>query len=280
MTHPTDYAEQLNAAYARYNQNYNNATYHALQLSLVADRYGTEAAHDPQQLEQALNRPEINAILNCITDVALEICEHPDLQGKRDHLLRLLLHTPVSETTLHRIGDHWANFEEAGGTFVEDFLYLARVGLQVQRLIEPLHQAQQSTTTIQGKTGNAAYELVSAAYALLRAAELVLYAESSAAYIGAQVKTAEARIKDARYFLDVSAENIRPAPTLVLSEDGTYPGIVTRVTETGVHVRWYKWGYEGETFTGWLTIEQLATSRLSPEDCGKRFGGLPPEYRE
>ena len=275
MTNPTDDAGQVNAAYARYNQNYDNTTYRAVQISLVTDRFGAEQAGDPQTLEHVLNRPEINLLMNAITDVALERCGHPNQRGKLDPLLRLLLHTPVSETTLHRIGDHWANYVEEDNPFVEEFLYRARAGLQVQRLMDPLHQAQQSTTMIRGRAGNAAYELVSAAYALVRAAEMVLYAEPSTAYIGTQVKTAEKRVADAKRFLLQPTEDVQ----LVLSEDGTYPGIVTQMTENGVHVRWYKWGYEGETFVGWLNSEQFATLRLSPEDCRKRFGGLPPEYQ-
>jgi hypothetical protein len=260
------HAAALERAYAVYNAQYDNETFQSIQVSLVADLYGAYYTSTPELLEQALGKKDIHAMMNGVTDVALEIVGHPDMLGKRDKLLRLLQHEPISVTTICRIGQHLENFEAEGSTFSADFENLARTGLKVKDLLDPLYNASQLATVIHGKAGNAAHELIHAAYALLRAAELVLFAEPSTAYIQSQIRTANLRLEDAQRYLR-QPFTVKPYQTLVLSADGTYPGIVTEIAERLVRVRWYKWGYNGEVFTDWLTPEYLATMRLTPADC-------------
>jgi hypothetical protein len=265
-------------AYALYNAQYDNETYQSIQVSLVTDLYGAYYTSTPALLEQILQKKEVNTILNTVTDVALELCQHPDMVGKREKLLSLLKGEAVSVTTICRIGQHLENFEAEGSTFSADFENLARTGIKVKELLEPLYSASQLSTVIHGKAGNAAHELIHAAYALLRAAELVLFAEPSTAYIQSQIRTANLRLEDAQRYLRQPLP-VKPYQTLVLSADGMYPGIVTEIPERLVRVRWYKWGYDGEVFTDWLTPKYLSTMRLTAEDCEKRFGALPPEYQ-
>lgn len=58
---------------------------------------------------------------------------------------------------------------------------------------------------------------------------------------------------------------------VVLSEDGTYPGIVIARHEKFFTVRWYKWGWQRETF------ESHQWSPLKPYDG--RFGAVPAGLR-
>ena len=64
---------------------------------------------------------------------------------------------------------------------------------------------------------------------------------------------------------------------LVLSQDGTYPGCILSEDDAILTVMWFKWGFDGETFTSIEAREALAP--LSHRDCIKRFGGLPPAHR-
>ena len=61
---------------------------------------------------------------------------------------------------------------------------------------------------------------------------------------------------------------------LVLSQDGTYPGRILTEDTTTSTVLWFKWGFDGETFTSVEACDAL--TRLSHRDCIKRFGGVPP----
>ena len=61
---------------------------------------------------------------------------------------------------------------------------------------------------------------------------------------------------------------------LVLSQDGTYPGRILSEDSTTMTVLWFKWGFDGETFTS--VEERDALTPLSHRDCIIRFGSLPP----
>jgi len=293
MTHEDRYTDEyrarVTAAYARYNGRYNNETYLAVQKTLVHEVCGAYQAEEPALLERALHVPELHAIILLVTDAALEVCDHPDMVGRRDALLRVLMRQSITEDTLHAIVRHWDNFEDEGDTFSAKFLAAGRAALMVHALTDCLHTAISLTNDIPGAAGNAAHRLIQGAYRLLRAAELLLTGDPSRAYVEEQVRTAERQTMQAGTFLervyasaaDVTSPEapiIQAYQTLLVSEDGTYPGLVTRVDELGISIIWYKWGFGGETFVEWMTLAQAAKRLLTAADCRKRFGGLPKDY--
>lgn len=283
------YTTRVNAAMAHYHAHYNNGTYQAIQISVVRDLCGAYQAQEPKLLERALALTEVNALMNLVTDVALEASGHPDMIGRRDRLLRAILNARLSEETVHRIGEHIENFLEADSPFSTDFEYHATAALRVHTGLASVENMTTYTSDIHSKAGNAAHHMLRAAYHLLRSAELILVGEPSAAYVNEQMRSAERHMADGQQFLTQTAQSkkaepkteavIQPYHTLLLSSDGTYPGIVTSVTDRIAHVTWYKWGYTGETFTDWMLLTNIADHILSVTDCQKRFGGLPPEYR-
>jgi hypothetical protein len=284
------YTARVNAAMAHYHAHYNNDTYQAIQKSVVCDLCGAYQAHEPKLLERALNLPEINALLNLVTDGALEISGHPDMEGQCARLLRSVMSWPISEETVQAIAMHWKNFETTGQVFSAEFALAAGAVLRLRILTEDVNALVQMTSDIRGVSGNAAHGLTRAAYRLLRAAQLLLSSEPSRAYIEEQIQAAERHLADSRLFLTkphqailekspLTDDSVQPYRTLVLSSDGTYPGIVTAITERFAHVTWHKWGYKGETFHEGMLLSHVEAQRLSIEECRKRFGGLPPLYR-
>lgn len=284
------YTARVEAAMAYYHAHYNNASYQAIQQSVVYDLCGADQAHEPDRLERALNLPEINALLNLVTDGALEISQHPDMVGQCAQLLRSIVHWPIREETLHAIVTHWRNFETAGQVFSVDFETAGRAVLRLKTLIQLLEPVTQLTSDLSGSSGNAAHGLTRAAYRLLRAAQLLLTSESSASYIGEQIQAAERHLADSRLFLTKPRRatpekktlvdpGIQAYRTLVLSADKTYPGLVTDVADERATITWYKWGYDGETFREGMPLSQVRASLLNPDECQLRFGGLPPAYQ-
>ncbi len=283
------YTARVDAAMTHYHAHYNNDTYQAIQIAVVRDLCGAYQAQEPKLLERALALTEINALLNLVTDVALEASGHPDMVGRRERLLRAILNAGLSETTVHRMGEHFENFVVSDSTFSPDFENSAIAVLRVHEGLEVVYSMTTQTSDIHSKVGNAAHQMLWAAYHLLRTSELLLSGEPSAAYINEQIHAAERRMADGQQFLgqtpqprnDVSPTEtvIQPAHTLLLSSDGTYPGIVTSVTDRIAHITWYKWGYTGETFTDWMLLTNIAEYGLSAAACQTRFGGLPPTYQ-
>lgn len=76
--------------------------------------------------------------------------------------------------------------------------------------------------------------------------------------------------------------NVSYLHTLLLSECGTYPGIVAQVmNEVTAMIHWYKWGYDGPDFIqDWMPVHDLYMREITPEECIRRFGALPPELSE
>ena len=272
-----------------YHAHYNNDTYQAIQIAVVRDLCGAYQPQEPKLLERALALTEINTLLNLVTDVALEVSGHPDMVGRRERLLRAILNAGFSETTVHRMGEHFENFVVSGSTYSTDFENSAIAALRVHAGMDIVYGMTSHTSDIHSKTGNAAHQMLWAAYHLLRTAELLLSGEPSAAYINEQIHAAEHRMVDGQQFLGQTTHLKRGDPpteaviqasrTLLLSADGTYPGILTSVTDRIGHITWYKWGYAGETFNDWMLLTNIADHILSVTDCQKRFGGLPPTYR-
>lgn len=292
MTHEDrytdDYRASVTAAYARYNGRYNNETYRIVQKTLVGEVCGAYQAQEPALLERALNVPDLHTIMGLVTDAALELCGHPDHSGTSEALLRVLVRQPITDDTLHAIVRHWDNFVEEDDTLSADFLAAGRPALMVHALTDRLHTAISLTSDLSGAAGNAAHLLIQGAFRLLRASELLLTGDPSRAYVEEQVRAAERHTAEAGAFLErlyapitprppTEALSIHPYRTLLLSEDGTYPGLVTRVDEVGISTLWYKWGFDGETFVEWMTLAQAARRLLTPADCRQRFGGLPKD---
>ena len=72
---------------------------------------------------------------------------------------------------------------------------------------------------------------------------------------------------------------LKPYGTIVLSEDKTYPGLITHIEAALVLVVWYKWGYDHQPFTSWLTPTEAAKHTLTEAECIQRFRALPPSYK-
>lgn len=72
--------------------------------------------------------------------------------------------------------------------------------------------------------------------------------------------------------------------TLLISADGTYPGIVleprhTLNVEYWCRVKWYKWGYKSPDFMdGIEMISQVESLVATPNEVFRKFYALPPEY--
>jgi hypothetical protein len=267
-------------ALKHYNSQYKNATYRAVQVALVRDLTSAYQASEPKLLEIALRTEPILDILNLLTDVCLEIVGHPDLQGRRERLIRALADAQVSEETVRLMGQHMENFETMGSLFSADFENATLVLLKIQAL--NIHAAAQLASVLHSVAGNAAHELLCATDALLQLTSLLLKGESSETYKLEKLQKAERYLAYAKEHLLVPAsKTFAPYKTLLLSADKTYLGMVTGHEANGsLLVSWYKWGYaSSDVIHDWLHASQIPSlTILSPEDCSKRFGGLPPTY--
>ncbi len=69
---------------------------------------------------------------------------------------------------------------------------------------------------------------------------------------------------------------------LLISADGTYPGIVIgldTVDARYVRIKWYKWGYDSPDFYRDLEHSEAVLPFLAtPSDIRKKFWTLPKEY--
>lgn len=71
--------------------------------------------------------------------------------------------------------------------------------------------------------------------------------------------------------------------TLLISADGTYPGIVLpakpHLDERFCYVKWYKWGYASSDYMESVELNvSLEHLVKTPEQVRAKFGALPPEY--
>lgn len=72
---------------------------------------------------------------------------------------------------------------------------------------------------------------------------------------------------------------LKPYGTIVLSEDKTYPGLVTAIVERTVRVIWYKWGYDcPDTISDWMTHAAAEKHAITAAECIRRFRDVPPQY--
>src|SRR5690606_18267506 len=72
---------------------------------------------------------------------------------------------------------------------------------------------------------------------------------------------------------------LKPYATLLLSEDTTYPGLVTAVGEHFAEVIWYKWGYDApDTIHAAVLLAKAETQLITEAECIRRFRAVPPQY--
>jgi hypothetical protein len=72
---------------------------------------------------------------------------------------------------------------------------------------------------------------------------------------------------------------IRPYATILLSEDTTYPGLVTAVGEHFAEVTWYKWGYNSpDKIHDAVLLAKAETQIITEAECIRRFRAVPPQY--
>ena len=266
-------------ALKHYNSHYNNETYHAAQVSLVRDLCGTYQASEPKLLEIALRTQPIHGILTLLTDVCLEISGHPEMLGRRERLIRAVADAQASEETVRLMGQHMENFEAVGSLFSADFENTALALLRLETI--DFTTAKAHTATIHSPAGNVANDLIASAEYLLQVAKLVLAGEPSQVYIGEKLHQAERHLGYAKEQMHKPASApISPHKTLLLASDGTYVGLVTDSDPNGIRVTWYKWGFaSAEVIRDWVHAPQIPSlTVLTPEECTRRFGGLPPTY--
>lgn len=280
---PADEGERISAAYAVYNAAYDNETFRHVQTTLVWEVCGPFQASHPNLIERALALPDLHTILNLVTDAALELCGHPAMTGRINALLRAVTRQPISADTLHAITDHWFNFVEGDDLRCRAFLIQGQALLDLNTVLTTLETVTRRTSDLAETPAQAAVLFTRAALRLVRAAELSLRHEPNRAYVEEQTRAAGRYVDEARVFLPTLPPSTATAPkpykTLVLSDDGTYPGLVIAVTDDTARITWYKWGFDGETFEDWLMLADVTTYGLSAADCRKRFGGLPPAYQ-
>jgi hypothetical protein len=195
----------------------------------------------------------------------------------------------VTPETVRIIGQHFENFEEDGSPFSADFEHTV-IALLHLKALNP-YAIRQSTSRIRGQAGNAANALVSATDALLQLARLALLNEPSSAYLREKLQAGMRYIADAEEYLGLTPAKatdtvevtvkISANQTLLISQDLTYPGLVTGFNREGhAVVEWYKWGYDSnDKFPDWLTVAEVPSRMISAHECQRRFKTLPPKYR-
>jgi hypothetical protein len=187
----------------RYNLRYNNQSYQAVQKSIVHDLGGIHQAENPILLEQALNRHDINVIMNLIIDLSQVIVGYPHPADTCDRLLRALSAARhITPETALRIGEHFENFEDDDSTFSTDFENTMLALIAVQAI--DLYPARNKTAMVAGKAGNAANALVAAADALLQLARLTLINEPSAAYLREKLRAGKRYLDEAEQWIELS----------------------------------------------------------------------------
>lgn len=273
----TDDTERQAAALAAYHAKYSNESYQRVQFALVQDMWGAFQSNEAPALNAALATEPSHSILNLLTDTCLEISGHPMMQGRVHGLIRALVDAKVGEEVVRLIGQHMENFESDASTFSADFENICLVLLRLQSI--ELYSTKAHSAAIHSRAGNIANDLLCSAQYLLQLAKLVLMNEDSSAYLNEKMRLAETHLGYAKDTLSSAPAELVAYKTLLLSEDKGYVGIVTKLNAGIAQILWYKWGYESpDTLSDWLPLAQIQRLILSPADCQKRFGALPPIY--
>jgi hypothetical protein len=196
-THVQDNAERQAAALTHYHAHYNNDSYRAVQVALIADLYGEPFAHDTSIREQLLGEETPYFLMNLLGDVALEICGFPGMTGKQQVLVNENALRQLSPETVRLMSQHLEHFEDNGSTFSADFENTALTLLQVMAIRKSVQATESLSSVIHTGQGRASHHLLKSASALLHAAELLLKAESSKSYLGEKLSQGTSALADA-----------------------------------------------------------------------------------
>ena len=186
---------------AYYHTRYDNKLWQSIQKSLVTALCGTYQASVPQLLERGLALPEIHHILNSLIDAAMEICGHPNMQGKQQTLLISILeagnHKVDFTEALKLMHEFLAKFESEGSNLSADFKHAAETALFVRNIRLIVKSALNTSSMIHNKEGNIANELLSATDNLLLLAERVQLGEGNLGYLNEKLRHVYERLATA-----------------------------------------------------------------------------------
>jgi len=162
-----------NSAYSHYHAHYDNDAYHAVQVAIVRDLFNADVAADPDQLWAALGVPDVNDLLNRVTDAALHISSVPGYERALPTLAYLTVARGLSGDSVQAIADHLRRFERDHATAVDDWLAIVGVLRAAHEAIPHLRDAVSSASMIHSADGRAAYDLLQAVHALTEAATIL-----------------------------------------------------------------------------------------------------------
>ena len=193
----TDDTERQAVALVRYQAQYNNETYQAVQIAMIGDLYGEAFAEDVAIRETLLDKLEPNLLMNLVTDTALTICGYPYPQDKRQTLVNAALQHDLSPETIRLMSQHLENFETEGGHFSADFENTALTLLKIGAVRTELAGGIAVSSALHGTKGRAAHYLLKAAAAFLHTAELLLKGESNQTYLNEKLMQGANGLADA-----------------------------------------------------------------------------------
>ena len=188
----TAYVLAVELALRHYHRHYDNAEFKALQSALVSDTCGAYQASEPALLERALCLPELYALGNGVTDVALQICGHPNVQGRDVTLMRNLCEARVSAETVRLISQYFERFEGEGSVFSADFEHATLALLYLNDLSLP--KIGEHTNLIHSWCGNLADDALWAMDALAATAQALLLGETDVSYLGEKLRVVQVRL--------------------------------------------------------------------------------------
>jgi hypothetical protein len=193
----TDDTERQAVALVRYQAQYNNETYQAVQTDVIGDLYGEAFAVDAATRETLLNKEVPSLLMNLLTDTALSICGYPYPQDKRQLLVNTALQHNLSAKTIRLMSQHLENFEAEGGHFSANFENTALTLLKVGAIRTDLAGGISVSSAIHGTKGRAAHYLLKAAAAFLHTAELLLKGENNQTYLNEKMMQGASGLADA-----------------------------------------------------------------------------------
>jgi hypothetical protein len=193
----TDDTERQAVALVRYQAQYNNETYQAVQTAVIGDLCGEAFAVDAATRETLLDKEVPNLLMNLLTDTALSMCGYPYTQDKRQFLVNEALQHNLSAKTIRVMSQHLENFEAEGGHFSADFENAALTLLKIAAVRTELAGGISVSSAIHGTKGRAAHHLLKAAAAFLHTAELLLKGENNQAYLNEKLMQGASGLADA-----------------------------------------------------------------------------------
>ena len=180
-----------------YHARYNNATYLAVQTSVLIDLYSEAFSQNSTAREFLLCQERPNTIMNALTDTAIEIAEH-NTSNETQHLINLCQMHRLSPKTIRLMSQHLENFEEEGSVHSADFEHTALSLHHIVDVRQSVLNAVSLSSAIHSKRGRVAHHLLKAASALLHTVDLILNGESSQSYIDEKLKSGRVALGDVR----------------------------------------------------------------------------------